>query len=249
MIVSKLNSLGPMVLIGSIAMLSQAHGEDMTDPIDILKKADAAAQSIQFVRYETEFHGVGNSQAQTPRIKGKFLTMGIQNNRPEKFKADLEVNMTESEKTKRLTVGGNGEEFYVLDHDNKKAYVDIDPAVTGSAGRALFFAMVPEYGHKTPFSDEINGKKQELRGACEVSGEAGYEVYVAYASGAQEAVWCFSKKTFLPRRRLDTFTLRTGETRSRLRTITKLEVLDRVDDAAFNVVVPEGYERIDDFYE
>jgi outer membrane lipoprotein-sorting protein len=224
------------------------HAEDAgTDPIDILKKADAATKAVDAVEYESEVEGVGDAAKQMPKIKAKVTSQGNNGFGPKRYRIELEFTKP-GEQAKHLTVGTDGDEYYVIDHDNKKAYVDIDPAVTGRAGQAAMMAVVREFGLPKPFSDEINGKKVELRGACNVAGEEGYEIYVAYANDMQEAVWCFSKTTYLPRKCVDIIKLRTGDTRSSQRTITKLRLLAGVNDDTFKPHIPEGYTKVDDFY-
>lgn len=227
---------------------TQAPARAGDDPVDILKKVDAAAKAVQAVYYETEFKGIGESAAQIPEIKAKIKIGGITGGRPTLVHAELWAKMPESEETKHVVVGTDGDDYYVIDHKSKKVYVDIDPAVMGGAGRYFQMAAVGEFGHPTPFSDEINGKKQELLGDCEVSGVPGYEIHVVYANDVQEATWCFSKKTHLPRMRIDKFKVRTGGERMQKRVISKLQLLESVDKSAFKLEIPEGYERIDDFY-
>jgi hypothetical protein len=136
----------------------------------------------------------------------------------------------------------------LIDHAKKTAYVDIDPAVLGSAGRLLGTFTTVEFVHPSPFSDEINGKKAELKGSRTVGGEDCYEIHVVYANEAQQATWCFSKKDFLPRCRIDRFDRGEGqEPTVREKSITQLVVDPKFDKDPFKFELPEGYTQVDDF--
>ena len=134
--------------------------------------------------------------------------------------------------------------FYVVDHAAKKAYEDIDPQVIGSFGRTIQGAYMIEFVHATPFEHEIQGAKKELRGSEVVGGEDCYKLYVEYAQqNAPAALWSFSKKDFLPRRRIDTY----PNGVSVQKTITNLKADPKLPDEAFTLKLPEGYTKTDDF--
>ena len=146
-----------------------------------------------------------------------------------------------------ITVGSDGKTYFLIDAKAKKVYEDIDPAVVGTAGRSVGLLTMPEYVHPEPFSDEIKGAKQELKGSTKVGDEDCYEVHVTYTEGGQEATWFFSKKDFLPRR-VDRFRqMPTGEKGSSQLIVTKLTVDPKLDKDPFKLIVPEGFTKIDDF--
>ena len=102
--------------------------------------------------------------------------------------------------------------------------------------------------HRTPFSDEINGKSRELKGSKVVKGVGCYEVYVVYAAeSAPPATWHFSKNDFLPRRRIDYFTGPDGQKFTRTKVISNLVVDPKLDEMAFKLKLPDGYTKTDDF--
>jgi len=221
---------------------------ELTDPLEILKKVDAAAKAVNAVKYNVTYEGFGAMEARGPKLKGKVITSGYEGGMVQKFLVDIEYQAPGQTEAKKVTGGTDADMFFVIDHQTKIAYQDIDPAVFGSFNRALMGAMTIEFVHPTPFSDEISGQSRELTGTESVGGEDCYVVHVVYqAEGAPEAVWHFSKKDFLPRARQDTYTLPDGSKGTMKRTITHLVVDPKISDDTFKLKLPEGYTKTDDF--
>lgn len=224
---------------------SAAHAEEMTDPVEILKKVDAATRAVKSVKFNVSADG---SSARSHKIKGSIIMTGYADGAPEKYFFELSVELPDSADTRRVTGGTDHDMYFIVDHKSKKAYEDLDPAVMGSAGRLFRQATMIEFLHEAPFSDEINGKNQELKGSEKIGDEDCYVVYVEYA-GVQNrsATWSFSKKDFLPRRRIDAFTSRDGNPTTTRKTITELVVDPKIDEKVFKVNLPAGYTKTDDF--
>jgi len=237
--------VGSLVVVG-VALAQENKGGELTDPVEILKKVDAAAKAVKVARYKCTFERIGGGPAQVPKVEGTALIEGWSGGGPKNFLIDATVQQPGSEDKTRITAGGDGNEYFVIDHANKKAYVDIDQAVMGRTGRPATLILFAEFVHETPFSDEINGQKQELRGSKNIEGEDCYEIYVKY-SGGQEAIWHFSKKDLLPRARLDIFKSPDGAEVKQQKTVSKLEVDPKLDASAFKFKLPDGYEKIEDF--
>ncbi len=238
----------------SLCMASAATGQEpgnksgaLTDPIEILKKADAAARAVKAVKYKANFKGTGMGASRMPTVEGTVIISGWANGAPQKFRCEANVRRPGSSEVVEITVGSDGEEFYVVDHKAKKAYVDIDPEVMGTTGRPALLLRTLEFVHPSPFSDEINSDSQELKGSKKIGSEECYEVRVTYAGGRAEAIWHFSKKDFLPRARHDLFTTPSGDKGGQLRTITDLVVNPKFDKDPFKFSLPKGYTRTDDF--
>lgn len=223
-----------------------AASASTTEAVEILKKADAASKAVKAVKYEVKFEGVGESASKVPAIEGTWLTAEIGDNGPKKFRIDAKV-VPPGKDPQKLTIGTDGETYYLINHDEKKAYVDIDPSVVGRTGGAVGRqATMNELGHPKPFSDEINGKVKELRGSKVINGEDCYEIFVTYANANQDAIWWFSKKDFLPRARQDIVKRESGVVTS-MKTLAKLELDPKIAADAFKVVIPDGYEKTDEF--
>lgn len=231
-----------------VAYADGNKGDDLKDPMEILKKVDAAAKAVKAAKFKATTKGTLAGQSRMPQVEGTVVMAGEWRGQlAEKFRVEARVKRPNSAEEKRITIGSDGDEFYVIDHANKKAYVDIDPAVIGATGRPATSLFVPEFLHLAPFNDELNGKKQELRGSKVIGGEDCYEVFVAYANDRQEALWHFGKKDFLPRARLDTYSTPNGERAGMQRIITDLVIDPKIDESIFKFKLPAGYEKIDDF--
>jgi len=171
---------------------------------------------------------------------------GVVNDAPKRWLYDVKVTMPNSEEVKSFTAGTDGENYFLYDMANKKAYQDIDPAVLGSSGRAVRAIEMREYIHSKPFSDEIGAEKQELKGTADVAGEKCYQIEVKYAGTPQVATWYFSTKDFLPRQ-VDRWFENEGQKRGSRLIVSNLQVDPKLDDKTFKPAVPEGFEKIDDF--
>ncbi|UCG34202.1 MAG: hypothetical protein JSU68_06115 [Phycisphaerales bacterium] len=231
-----------------IALADDKKSDEMTDPLEILKKVDAAAKAVNAVKYEAVLEPTEGAAAQGGNLKATVIATGYAHGEPEKYYVDVTYQMPSEEQTRHITGGTDGEDYYVIDHQAKKAHVDIDPAVMGPHRIAITRGWMIEFLHDTPFSDEINGRSRELLPSEMIAGEDCYTVRVVYqAEGASVTTWCFSKKDFLPRRRVDVWTRQDGSRIGQCKTITKLEVDPKIDENTFKLKVPEGYEKTDEF--
>lgn len=239
---SKLCVWTAMLLVPVALTWAEDKSTASDETTKILVKVDAAAKAVKVVKYDVVAKGSGRGQGF--ELKGTYLFTGWEGRDPKKFVVDIEVTAPGSADTHKYTGGSDGENYFVIDHAAKKAYVDIDPAVLGTRfGRAYRAGLMIEFVYDNPFSDEIKADSKTMKGTKTIGGVECYEIDIAYAAaGGQKATWCFSKKDFLPRRRVD-ITSR-GETE---KTITNLVVDPKIDDATFKFKLPEGYTQVDDF--
>lgn len=217
------------------------------DPVEILKKADEAAKSVKAVRYKVKFQGTGSIEAKTPKVEGSVLLSDFQNGQAKKRKIEAKGARPGSSDSFQVTIGGDGNVFYVIDPQTKTVHEDIDPQVVGSWRRLVGGLIMAEFGHLTPFQDEINGEKHEYQGSEKIGDEDCHKILVRYKGGQQEAVWYFSKKDGLPRRSDRTQMGPDGQGGSTQQIVTNLEVDPKVEDSAFKITVPEGFKKSDDF--
>ena len=235
------------------ARAEEKKGAELTDPVEILKKVDAACKAVKTVKYDVVFEGLGESKARVGKVEATVILSGFVYGAPEKILIDAKATAPGSTDVRRITGGGDGEMFFVVDHQAKKAYEDLDQQVVGSFGRTLHAGVMIEFLVDDPFGHEINGKSKELRGSKEINGVDCYEVHVVYATESEQAAtWYFSKKDFLPRKRIDEFTLRgdrmpSGQKFRQQKTISNLVVDPKLDKDTFKLKLPEGYTKTDDF--
>jgi len=241
-----------MTILGMFAALAAGQdpakkSADLTDPVEILKKADAACKAVAFIQYTSSVKGEGAGEKFFPNASGTVVVKGRNKDGPAQYRYEAKVQRPGSSDVSEITVGSDGKTYYLIDAKEKKVYEDVDPAVVGTAGRGARALGMAEYVHPEPFSDEINGKKQELKGTTKVGDEDCYEVNVEYGQAGVEATWFFSKKDFLPRRVDRRFQTPTGEKGGTQLIVTKLTVDPKIEKDPFKLVVPEGFTKIDDF--
>jgi outer membrane lipoprotein-sorting protein len=223
--------------------------EKMRSPeaLEILNKVDAAIKAVHSVRCQVAMRPSGAAENFFAAGEGTSVMVGWNGAMPDKFYTHVKTKDQESGKVVELTGGGNGDTYFLIDHQAKKGYEDMDPAVMGSAARALRGVGMIEFIHDTPFDDELNADVVELQAEEVVDGEACYRIHVAYAAGQGESTWFFSKKDYLPRRRIRQFsTPDQGEGAFEI-DVSRLEINIEPDENLFRMKLPEGYEQIDDF--
>lgn len=225
----------------------ESKGDEIKDPLEILKRADAATKNVKAARYKGRVEVSGGLKARLPELKGEVLLAGDDVNIG-RFRVEMRGEMPSGDAID-VIAGSDGDEFYVIDRKNKKAHIDVDPGVMGRYGPSqtgmLPTIVMREYTHPRPFSDEINGDKQELKGLEKVGSEECYKIYVEYSGGQGRSNWYFSRKDFLPRR-VDRL-LGEGQADASYSTIVlDLETDPKLADDAFKPNVPEGYEKTDE---
>jgi hypothetical protein len=227
--------------------LLAGDAEELTDPVEILKRVDAATKAVKIAEYEVTLEGTGAAQPRMGKFIGTYTVQGWSGRGPVSYHARIKGTRPGSSEVHNLEAGGNGDMYFLVDHSTKKAYEDMDSEVIGSARRMIMAGMVAEFTHPAPFSDELNSTKKELRGSKTIEGEDCYEIHVQYANNAGEAVWCFSKNDFLPRSRHDLFKTPEGTDGGQLKTLKSVKTMSEVNKSTFTLELPEGYEKIDDF--
>lgn len=216
------------------------------EAVDILKKVDAATKALTTVSYKASTQGEGWLASRVTKMEGTVVASGKWESELGKLRVDAKATMPDSAESRAFSIGNTGEEFYLIDPDKKLVYADLDPQVMGSDGRLATNLLMREFNHPTPFSDEINSEKAEIIGSEKVGDQDCYVINVNY-SPKVEAVWYFSKKDFLPRR-VDRINLSpTGERGKGQLIVTDLVTDVKNADTAFNLAIPEGYEKTDEF--
>jgi len=225
-----------------------ASADDLTDVTEILRKADTAALKVKSATYDVTFDGIGAAEKRTGEFRGTYTIDGWAGLHPKRFHVKIKGTRPGSSKVHDIEAGSDGEMFFLVDHANKKAYEDTEYGVMGSAVRMVLAGLMAEFTHPTPFSSEINANEKELKGSKVVGGEDCYEIRVVYPGPRGQAVWCISKKDFLPRSRVDVFETPDGEKAGLRKVLTRLVVDPKLDDKSFKLnLLPKGYEKIDDF--
>jgi len=216
-----------------------------TDPVEILKRADAATRAVESVKYTAVHKGLRSAESEMPVVEGTVILSGWSERAVAKWYADVKVTYADTGKVEELSGGSDGKKFFFIDKAAKKAYEADTADVSGSRRRWVEVLIINEYVHAAPFTDEIAAERTELIGVAKVGEEECYEVHVKYKGTKQEARWFFSTKDFLPRRVDRYFTgLATGRG-GRQFVVLSLEPNPKLSEGTFRLALPEGFTKVD----
>lgn len=245
----------PVLLVGLTLCLTAmptvaAQDQDQApapsdEVIDILKKVDAAAKAVKAVSYHGRIEEAGRFCSTLSLVEGDVLMVGDGvRPQPSKCRVASRTKLVGSDQVREMTIAYDGETVWVLDATDKKAYQSTEPDVLGPVGKsALAWLMMIEFVHPTPFSDEINAEKAELKGETKVGDEECYHIHVKYRDArGLESAWYVSKKDYLPRRVDRLRPTLEGDMSVRTLIVTDLVVDPELTDGSFKLVVPEGFE-------
>lgn len=219
------------------------------DPKEILTKVDAATKAVNAVKYQATFRGTGTSEFQLPKVKGSVILSGKVKNPNDFFRKvfiEAVVEKPGGGHETRIQLGSDGESYFLIDPERKRLHEDIAPDVYGNLGQSAMNLVMREYTHPTPFSDELNGQKVELRSDHKVGDQDCYQIHVVYSQNMGEAVWYFAKKDHLPRRVDRTFTLPGQGARTMTLELTDVVIDPKIEDAQFTAQAPEGFTKTND---
>jgi len=239
-----------LLLVASASLAGdEAATEESPDPIEILKKADAAIKAVEAVSYSARSTPSGIAVNFVSPAEGSAVLVGWNDawNMPEKFYVHLKMTPPGSEEEVELAGGGDGDMFFLVDHAGKKAYEDMDPNVLGSSGTTLQAFGMREFVHSHPFDDELGAETVEYQGVESVGGEECHKIYIDYGQNRGKSTWLFAKSDYLPRRRVQHFSIPDQGDGTFAIEVTKLEINPEVDPSIFKLTLPEGYQQVDDF--
>lgn len=230
------------VMIGLSVTAAAAAQELLKDPIEILKKADAATKAVKSVSYDADFTGYGASEKSSPRVMGSAILGGGTDKTAYHSYCETKVKTAKSDKYVAVRIGSDGETYFFIDAKGKKVKKGDSLLTWSGLGFEAARLMMQEFILPTPFSDEINGDVVELKGVEKIGDEKCYRIYVEYAENMGEAVWWFSTEDFLPRRVDRIGKSVDGKQAGTWLTLTNLVVSPKLSGNTFALRVPNGYE-------
>ncbi|MGD8454553.1 MAG: hypothetical protein PVJ57_22290 [Phycisphaerae bacterium] len=252
--------LALVLLAGTVAWAGDKKDEkpagEMTDPLAILKKTDAAMKAVKAVKYDLTIEATGALKERSAKLEGSVIAAErakpeSDNDKsvlPTKFRMETRFTVPNDSEPYHLIGGNDGKDFYLVDFRTKTVYADLDPAVLGSASRVILRGMMIEYLHPRPFDDELGGKQHTLKESKTVDGEDCYAIEVIYnIDQAPTVTWFISKKDFLPRGRIDMLTLQDGQKGEIHKMLSHLVVDPKLSEDAFEIRVPDGFTKTDEF--
>ncbi len=232
-----------IVLLGSVGVAG-AGADDLTDPKEILRRSVEALRRTKSVRYAAEFTATGWVKQFVPEVKGKAIVGPTAEFDVPRFYTELELRSEGSEETLRFTSGCNGDKYFLIDPQTKKAYRDMDPGVMGPQSRNVQRLVLKEFGAKEPLQVELAAGEVTLTGQTQVGDETCYNIRAVIEGESHNAItWSISTRDFLPRKVVRTYPGR-GENAGdgmTMITLTDLVINAGVTDTQFDLVLPEGY--------
>ncbi len=226
----------------TLVVAASALAQDMKDPREILRKADAATKNVQAAQYEAQYEGLGGVKDAAMQVSGKAMLQKIDaDNNQYRILIRAQARKPGSERTVAVEIGTDGQTWFAIWPSEKKVSKGEGGWAFGGATVAGAL-MMPEYVRAAPFVDEINADKAELQGVEAIAGERCYKIQVEYAEGSSPSIWYFSTSDFLPRRLDRLGKNASGETVGTSLTLRDLAINPEISETTFALNVPEGFD-------
>lgn len=214
--------------------------------MEILKKSEAALRQVKLARYQAQYEGTGWVKQYVADIEGSALLGEPSKYDITRFRCEVKLTPPKSSETLELTVGCDGDLFFLIDPQAKMVYADIDQAVLGAQQRNVQRVLLQDFVAKEPLADDLKAEKVELKEATKVGDEVCYQIHVT-RSETQEVNWFVSKKDWLPRRVDRVYKNPQGEQGTTRLVITNLVAESTFRAAPFKLNVPDGFTKTDEF--
>ncbi len=243
-------AVGTSVALALIATPLLAESEKLSDPKEILKRADAAIKMVKTVDYEAKYTSTGWVKAFVADVEGRVVLGPNGDYEVPRFYCEVSMKKPDWEAAQSFTAGCDGNEYYLIDAKTKKAYHDIDPIVLGANSRDIQRVSMREFTADEPFKDELESKDIKLNDNKTINGETCYELEIKTEGGRQKAiVWWISTKDFLPRgvKRVHAPRGGEGEDGSTQLMLSSVKATTNSKAAIFKLKVPDGYTQTGDF--
>ena len=67
------------------------RNSDLSDPIEILKKVDAATKAVKSVKYKITFRGTGAAESRVANVEGTVFMSGWSDGTPKQFRFEAKI--------------------------------------------------------------------------------------------------------------------------------------------------------------
>jgi hypothetical protein len=232
-----------------LGVLAEEEGKktaDLTDAKAILQRTVEALKKVQTVSYEVEYNVTGWFSYFLPNVRGTVVIGKDTQQKVPRFHTRLTVQKVGSSESTEVNAGADGNSYFVIDPTSKTVHADIDPAVVGNGQWAVQFSMVREFAEPDPFADALKSNELRLGDPAPVDGEDCYAVWIKSQTNP-EALWLLSKRDFLPRKIFFAQTNQEGKEATAENILHRLTVNPTFVKNPFELVVPEGYKKTDEF--
>jgi len=209
------------------------------DPIEILRKAEAATRAVKAVAYKAEFRGEGELEASMPRLTGSVRARKIPGVAVPMLVLEAVVREPGVEEAASYRFINDGTRFAAIDKVGKVVTQRDPPRSLDN----LFACMEPaadlwldQFFDRTLFEEARRGDSVKHMGTKKVNGVDCDVIHVVYRNAVAQARWYFGRKDHLPRRVDWT---RPGSTL--VLSLSDLNVKPKLAADTFAIEVPEGY--------
>jgi outer membrane lipoprotein-sorting protein len=225
---------------------STAANAEAANPKEILKKAEAALKKVKQVRYKAEYKGTEWVTAFVPSLEGTAMLGEPSQHDIARFRCEVKLTPRGESEAIELSAGSDGDLYYLIDPAKKMVFADIDEAVLGKQQRNLQRVLLRDFVAKEPLAEDLKAEKVELLGTEDVGGEPCHKVRVT-RSETQRVVWYLSQKDWLPRRVVRLYKNQQGEEGSTQLLLTDLVAEPKLNAKKFELTVPKGFTKTDEF--
>ena len=220
--------------------------KELSDPVEVFKNVDLAAKAVESIKYNVTIEGTDALADRVGKGEAGVIATGLLDGNPEKFIVEGKFEGQGGAVKLAFTGGSDGDRYYLIDHSTKTLHSDLTLGVMGSLAQIVMGGIVREFHLDEPFTDEVKSFKNELLGEEMVGDEACYQIKIVYSENQNNvAIWSISKKDYLPRKRVDFYTLRDGSKGTVIKTLTKVVIEPKTKTNTYKMKLPEGYTATD----
>jgi len=212
----------------------------------ILEQSAAAIKKLDRIAYDVEYHGTAWVVEHVPAIQGRVVVGKQSKHEITEFFCDVTLKSQDSEQALKITAGSDGDQFFLIDPETKKAHLDMDPAVLGSQGRNVQRVVLDVLAAEKPYAEDLEAETITHEGTESIDGHDCHKIRVVRES-PPEMIYFLSKSDLLPRRVVRQFKGRDGEPGTTELTLAKLTPNPNEPKNPFKLQVPEGFQKTDDF--
>ena len=213
---------------------------------EILEKAQDALKQVKTVRYRMKYQAAGWVTKYASNVEGTVFVGELSELNIPRFRCEIKITPPDAKEPVELQAGSDGDLYYVIDPKAKIVYADIDEAVLGSRSQDVLRVPLRQFIVTEPLAGELRSNKIELKDEEVVGGVDCHRIEITMTP-THRIVWFIAKKDHLPRRLVRVYTDATLGDGSVVYEIHDLEAMTTCDAKDFELKVPDGYKKTDDF--
>jgi thiol-disulfide isomerase/thioredoxin len=239
-----MRALSALALLPALGVLVAPVLGDDPDPKEIIAKADQATRAVKAVSYKARVWVEGDLPLPQPQVEAAVKTAENPRGRLPLLWIDGVLRMPDFGQTQFFRLIVNDKQVGSFSTKEKVCVIGDLPEAADLASEALKTVVMREFLHPEPFSDELNGDSRQYEGKKAIAGTECHVIYVVYKGAQAEARWYFGVDDLLPHR-VDRVAPGSNGKVYRVLELSELNANVKLDDDAFAIQVPPGYERRD----